>query len=226
MTQLFATPYIAKGSGEIVFFLIILIWIIGGLMKKAADASKRSSPQGSAKPQRPGRGPAPAAPRPSLSDFLRRIRQMTGQGEEPPAPPHAKPEAPTSGPVLRMPSPPPRPPERKTQAAGPSVLPTPSLKREMKGLRVAPRAEMELPQRLEPIEGPVAPLLTQESPTASPPEPQEPGAYGIRKAHERPATPILGVEISTGEMKKGIILSEILGPPKAIRHRRHLAGGR
>ncbi len=226
MIQLFAAPYIANGSGEIVFFLIVLIWIIGGLLKKAAEASKRSSPQGSAKPQRPGRGPAPAAPRPSLSDFLKRIRQMTEQGEEPAPHPQAKPELPIPGPVLRMPSSPPRPPESGRPAAGRSVLPTPSLRPPKKDVRVAPRAETEAAQELEWIEAHVQIPPTQELTTPRTSAPRELYAYEIRKAQERPVTPMLKIAISTGEMKKGIILAEILGPPKAIRRRRHLAAGR
>lgn len=216
---------LAKASGEIVFFLILLIWIIGGLMKKAAEASKRSFPQGSAGPQHPAQRPTPAAPRPTLSDFLKRIQQMT-EGEEQPPPSPPEPETPTPRPLLQMPSPPRRPPDRRSPVAGPSVLRTPRMKPERKELRVSPRAQMEPLQTLKPADVPLMSVPTQELALSPLLDTQQLNAHGMTKLQQRHISQTLGITLSTDQMKKGIILSEILGPPKAVLRRRHLAPGR
>lgn len=227
MTSPFCVPYIANGSGQIVFFLIILIWIIGALLKKASEASKRSFPPGPVKPQHPSEGPTPAARRPTLSDFLKRIQQMAEQGEQPPPPPPPEPEAPMQPPVLRVPSTPSRPPDRRSPVAGPSVLRTPRVKPERRDLRVSPPAQqMEPLQTLKPIGVPLESLPTQELAFSPLLDTQQLDAHGMTKLQQRHISQTLGITLSTDQMKKGIILSEILGPPKAVLRRRHVAAGR
>jgi hypothetical protein len=194
MAFTFPGPYIAEGTGQLVFFLIILFWIIAGLLKKASEASKRSGPQPPGGPTRPGGGAAPRPKVRSLSDFLKRIQEMSEEGEKPSAPRQIETEQPTLATVVRTPPPPRSPTVPKKPIARPAVE--------------LAESEMELEK---------APALIAPVPA----EPPRLDAYAIKGPEDHRITQILGGAVSASAFRKGIILSEILGPPRALRPRRH-----
>ena len=57
-----------------------------------------------------------------------------------------------------------------------------------------------------------------------PPESPKADAYDVRVARQPLITAVLGTEMSAPEVKKGIILAEILGRPKGLRGRRFTSG--
>ena len=213
----FCVPYIANGSGEIVFFLIALFWIIAGLLKKASEAAKRQGPQATRRPERPGGGTAPKSP--SLSDFLKRIQEMSRETETPKPPRGVEPESPLS--VTEMQTPQRRPPIPRKPAARPMAVPSPRLRRPKKQEEIRPLAEtielrLDIPKEAEPRAS-VPPL--EVSPPA---ELAEVDAYAMTTPGERRIAQILGGPVSASAFRKGIVLSEILGPPRAMRPRRPL----
>jgi len=219
MALAFLLPYMAKGEGQVVFFLIVLIWIIAGLLKKASEASKRSGSQPPRGPARPGGGASPKPKRPSLSDFLRRIQEMSGEAEEPRAPREVEPERPTAATVVRTPPLPRRPTVQERPGARPSAVRMPSLKRPER--REKPREAEKLAEfELELEKAPEFKVSAPEFAVPTLAEPPRHDAYAIRGPEEHRITQILGGAVSPSAFKKGIILSEILGPPRALRPRR------
>jgi hypothetical protein len=220
MVLAFRGPYIADGTGQVVFFLIVLFWIIGGLLKKASEASKRSTPPAPLRPPRPEAGSAPQPGAPTLSDFLKRIREMSQQAKKPGPPPRIEPERPSPAPVMRRPLPPLRPTIPRKPPVRPAVVPAPSLKRPEK------RQKLVEPTPLGALH-----VATEKAPefqvslsglAGLPPEAPGRDAYQLAGPEEDQITQILGDAVSSSVLKKGIILSEILGPPRAMRPRRYL----
>jgi len=214
-------PYIGAGdggSGTIIFIVIGLVWLIANLLKKASQASK-SPPSGRPRPQTGVEGKTDAAPRASsLSEFLRTLKEMS-QGQAAPHPPQqpggGEPRAGTS-----VPQPP--PPRRPTSLE--KRMPRPALVREP-SLKPVQRREMPPEPELVPGFGRLAEevmevktaRLTAAAPLAS--QAPESKAYAIRRTAPPRITQLLGAELSTSEVRKGIVMAEILGRPKALRRR-------
>ncbi len=211
----------AGRGGEVVFFIVIgLIWLIGSLLKKASEASKRTGGT-PPRPQMQG-GMGERQRRPSLTDFLRRLQEMSQEQAEPRPPQPPQVEKPQAATPVRTPPPPRRPtvPERRVTHA--EALRKPKVQRVQKPMRTPePRPvpqfelhEVELPE-VPPTPSPVFPTA---------PEAPKAGAYVIRTAKHPPLAAFLGAEMSASEVRKGIVLAEILGRPKALRGRRPTAG--
>jgi hypothetical protein len=215
-------PYFGAGSGgEVIFFIVIgLIWLIGSLLKKASEASKRTGGV-PPRPQMQG-GTGGGQRRPSLTDFLRRLQEMSQEQAEPrpPQPPQVeRPQAATpvrTPPSLRRPA----VPERKVAHA--EALRRPKVQRVQKPMR--PPEPRPVPQfELHEVELPEVPLTPSPVfPTA--PEAPKVDAYAMKAAKQPHVTEILGADMSASEVRKGIVLAEILGRPKALRGRRPTAG--
>jgi len=203
------------GTG-LIFFLIVLIGIIASLLKKASQTSRRSTLEGPPRPRVPGVEPGPERRLPTISEFLKRIREISEQAERPPGAPETGIEEPPPRPFLRTPAPPRRPAAPYGRAARRTTLPQPSLKA-VKGPQVSlqpePVAGVEVPIG-EPLEVRLEPLV------AAPPPPAAADAYIITASAMPPIPKMLGGRVSTSEIRKGIILAEILGRPVALRRRR------
>lgn len=207
-------PIIGAADYEVVVFILVgLVWLIANLLKKAAQASGRSVPQ---PPQPRIRRPTGTEREPgaaTLADFFKRLREMSGQqtgtegprefeAEQPvprvlvPIPPPRRPHPPKA--KLAPPRPPSRPPVRQTRAAQRFPQPKPAPKRVL--------AEVE---------------VTKAQPAVATPSPApETDAYVTEPRPPHRISTFPPALLSAPEAKRGIILSEILGPPKALRRRR------
>ncbi len=232
------------GDGDIAQIVILLIFVlisvVAGLAKKASQASKRGAFGGRQPGPRPTVQTPPESRVPSLSDFLRRIKEMSQGGEgtglprqggpEPPKPPAAVPVPPGPRRPAAAPKPMARPvtvrqpTSRQSQwAEGARAEKPPSgLEREIvRTLERAPgeRREAETLAGLEvalekppalgipspDVAGPV--LAGKPTPEVHAVAPQAP----VWSAH------MLGEHVSAPDLRKGIVLSEILGRPRALR---------
>ena len=210
---------------QIVLFLIfVLIVVVARLVKKAAKASKPPSVGGASQPRVP-----------SLSDFLRRVKEISEETEKTSSPYRAEPERPQPRPGGAPVPPPPRRATVGTRQPTRSVsMPQPSLRRKREGDR--PREEPLVSLQRQPGE-------TMEQAAESRLEVTLGTAPGVRVSTPQPLSPgpaegpthepyavaghvpgrlgdILREAISGSELRKGIILSEILGRPRALRARR------
>ncbi len=216
--------YLADSDGIefIIFLVFVLISIIASLVKKASETAKRSTLAGPGARPQPG-GPARPSPRaPTFSEFIRRI-QGAAEPERPVAPLEREVRQTRPRTVLPTPPLPRRPTAQQKPAIRPVSIRQPRLRPvEAQAQRPAPEALAGAKLYVEePLEVKVSLSELVSQPTTEPPR-AEPRAAALA----RPGMAVLesGVHaeggLSTSELRRGIILAEILGPPRALRPRR------
>lgn len=198
-------PTLLRGESQIVFFILIgLVWLIANVLRKASQASKGPTTKRPQSTIRPERETEATPRRGTLSEFLRRIQEMSEQEGQPRASQDVEVEEPVGGTFVPTPSLPRKPTIPKRTAPRREAVRKPN-----------PRLVPTLEKRLEPK---AAPLASSLSVSAAPLE-IEP-YWTTNAAEQPPITRFLGSAVSASEMKKGIVLAEILGRPKALRGRR------
>lgn len=220
-------PYIGDSDpGQLVFFILFaLFWIIAGLVKKGSRAARRPPSMGTGPRPRPRPEAGTPLGIPSLSEFLKRIRGGSEEGEEPATPLETEFEQGTPRTFV----PPPPPPRQPTLPR--KVVPRPMSVREPRLRRAEPRegpskegrfAEFEVSLEKTPEFG----TLVSELVAPTPAEVPSPDAYPTPVRGRDRLADVLGAAVSAPELRKGIILAEILGRPKALRRRTALASRR
>jgi hypothetical protein len=216
---IFSHPYmIAAGGTGYIFIVFALFWIIASLLKKASEASRRTT-TGGARPRKPPESRPGMEPRlPRVSDFLRRIQEMSEQAEK--RGPSEETDAEKAVPRTLVPPPPPqRPTFPQRRVAHRASLRQPGVRRAER------RQELYKPERATAFDISTKPIveLGVQPPgrTVAAPSPQPAAdAYAVRAAVQPQMTRILGQDISASGMRKGVILAEVLGRPVALRRRR------
>jgi hypothetical protein len=209
--------------------MIILFWIIGGLLKKAQQTASK---QQSSRPRPPGPGgvgggPKPKADVPTLSDFFKRLQEMSGQTQTPAAPP--QPRRPTATPAaaktVRSTARPGTPLQRPGTLRRPTLQRTAAERRTPESVRMEQAREFEQPgdqPQLSPAVQAEA-EFSEGRPRQEIPGPETPrarDAYTLMSRGKPRFAQMLEGDMSASRLKQGIILSEILGRPKALRGRR------
>jgi hypothetical protein len=212
-------PYtIAAGGTGYIFIVFALFWIIASLLKKASEASKRTT-TGTARLRKPPESRPGMGPRlPTVSDFLRRIQEMSEQAEE--QGPSEVTDAEKAVPRTLVPPPTPqRPTFPQRRVPHRTSLRQPGVRRaETRQELYKPGHAAAFDISTKPI---VAPGVQPQGFTVAAPSPQPvPDAYTLKAAVQPQITRILGQDISASGMRKGVILAEVLGRPVALRRRR------
>jgi len=208
---------VLKLDFEVVILILVGVIWLANLLKKASQASKGPPEAGSRPPHEDKPGAAPR--RSSLSEFFRTLREMSEEQAKPPPPQEPKVQEPRAEILTRTPPPPRKPPVPKRAMPRPVPVRQPTL-REVKKPGRPPELELAPDIGVSLDELAIAePVL---SATVLPVRAQAPqiDAYAIKVAKQPRITQFLGAAISPSEVRKGIIMAEILGPAKALRRRR------
>lgn len=203
MAVAFTCPYIGAGDyGVVVFILIGLVWLIANILKKKSSQQSKGPTAGHPRPRTGLEGESDTGPRaPSLSQFLRRLTNIAEEEAEPRPPRHVGAEGPRAETGVPMPSPPRRPTVPEKRVPGPAPVP-----------------------ELVPELGLPAVELAERRP--APPQAPETDAYITGRTAPPRISQFLGADFSASEVRKGIVLAEILGRPRALRRWRGPAGRR
>jgi len=191
---------------EIVPLIIIgVIVLVSQIAKRAAESSKRSSGRRPSPPSRPltsdrgegsGAGRGTGSPAADLDTFFQEMKRRRQTTAERPAP--SRPQ-PSQRPVRAAPRPAARVQPRPVRATRPAPAPPPApvsdaRRKRMEALRAAMESKKRRPSRA--------------TPEAAPPE-------AVPVAAAVAAGPVALGRFSREDLRRAIVLREVLGPPRA-----------
>ncbi len=224
-----------------IWIIIFIIIIIGNLIKKALELSKKGPSPPTHKPRDFTETQKPTAQKPkmTISDFLENIRQMA-EGE-PPKKPTRTPPFFEEKPSVPQPPPPPPPPPKIQPLQKPEPIPGEEIvERVVADRDVRDRLEKQKLEELEKkFEAKFEPLKPEERLKIKEFEPRiarkkRLGEIRVDEYYRKKAEGVSSIGALIEErlrteptaIREGIVLAEILGPPKALRRpgRRPLRG--
>jgi len=228
-----------KDNFPIIPIIIFIIIIIGNLIRKAIKLSKEGPTPPTHKPRDFTEIEKPAAQKPkmTISDFLENIRQMA-EGEPPKKPTGAPPffEGKPSVPQPPPPPPPIQPLRKPEPIPGEEIVERVVADRDVRD-RLEKQKLEELEEKFEAKFEPLKPeerlKIKEFKPRIAPKK--RFGEIRVDKYYRKKAEGVSPIRASIDErlrteptaIREGIVLAEILGPPKALRRpgRKPVKGG-
>jgi hypothetical protein len=208
---------LAAGGGDVLFLVVVLvIGLINWLAQKAKEGKQPPPVQ---RPTRPAARPIEAGADPEaerMRRFLEALGVPNDQAERPAPPPIPRPE-PRPAPVVTRRVPPPPPVERSLDEADTTTEPVEHIR--LPELQTAPVREFETVSArvLADDDGEFVTVSGAISAVPACPQHPEP-ALASEPARRVDASGVLAKLRNRSDVRTALILSEILGPPRSVRH--------